>query len=206
MKPWIVITGADGTGKTSSIAKLESFLEAKKVSTDRATIWDAIASHFPNLAQDQIQKYLTDIDATSRTLFLLQAMLSSVRNKLDTTEADLVIVDSYIYKYLATEKLLGTNLQPFEKLLDEFPKPDLVVELKAPLSVILRRKSSLSLYERMTAQGLTSPELERKIEECWIEVREMFGPFVAVENQSDYESLMRELSPLVEERLWAQSL
>ncbi|NQZ00804.1 MAG: hypothetical protein HRT45_09065 [Bdellovibrionales bacterium] len=204
--PWIVITGADGVGKSSCIERLTGHFEKHGLRVSVASIWDGTAKHFPQLSQSDIQSYLTKIDGTARCLFLLHAMQASLMSHLESADFDLLIVDSYFYKYWVTERVLGTDMSAFDSVAATFPVPDLVIELKAPLSVVRQRRQNSSLYEKLQSAGLNDEELEACIDQSWSEVREKFGPFVSVPNLEGPEDLIVKLNNAFEVMQWNQSL
>lgn len=145
MRKLIVITGADGTGKSTLIKQLSLTLE----SCYCANIWDLLQQSnntLPFKSKQDIDSFLCALTPDSRFLFLAHALRFSVDKALQS-EAKIILMDSYYYKYFASELALGANPILVRSVLDSFPEPDLVFELIVPLTEVMNRKENFSRYE-----------------------------------------------------------
>ena len=141
MKKLIVITGADGTGKSTLIKTvLSSGIKAKE-----ASIWDAMD---PAIFQSkkQIDDYLKSLLINARLLFLSHAIIQSYEKALKS-DIEIVLFNAYYYKYFASELSFGANPILVQSLIDFFPKPDLVIELILDVEKCYERKKSVTNYE-----------------------------------------------------------
>ena len=145
MKKLIAITGLDGTGKSTLLKRLkEVYSEAYF-----ATIWDLFAaSENTSLFQSKeaIDKYICALTPNSRLLFLMHALRFSTDKALES-EASVIILDGYLYKYLASELALGADRTLAKALYNSFPTPDLTIELKTNIATAADRKQKYSHYE-----------------------------------------------------------
>lgn len=152
----IAVSGADGCGKTTLVAGLAQSLPTASV----VTIWDLMADPaarpiFANKAQ--LQAFLGCLAPHSRSLFLM----SCLKAAMDRASSELLIVDSYWYKYLANEIALGGDLTLLPSLTRFFPTPDLVLRLDLPPALAAERKrGAYSPYEC----GLRAPTTEHFVE------------------------------------------
>jgi len=60
---------------------------------------------------------------------------------------EIILMDSYHYKYIATELALNANPGLVKNVEKSFPVPDLVIELVLPMEEITERKNKFSRYE-----------------------------------------------------------
>ena len=143
-KKLICITGPDGSGKSTLInSLLAHFPSAKKIG-----IWDAFASN-QNVVFDSkasIDNYLCKLSPLSRTFFLTHALHESIKN-IEKSEADIIFLDSYFYKYYCSELTLGTPLEIIKTLSQHFIQPDVVISLIADASLCATRKNTFTRYE-----------------------------------------------------------
>jgi len=145
MKKLICITGKDGTGKSTQIEMLkEEFPEAYV-----SEIWDLLKSPQNKLmfnSKKDIDEYLCELTPNSRMLFLFHALKFSVDKAMESN-ADIVLLNAYHYKYLASEIALGADFELAKALVKSFPTPDLIIELALDSSIAAQRKHRFSRYE-----------------------------------------------------------
>lgn len=148
----ICVTGPDGSGKTTQIGKIAERIERKgKRKAVAVTIWDllldpATKGKIPFRSPGEVDSYLEVLHPTSRALFLYhcfhQALELAKRRK-----PDVLLINSYWYKYFATEVAHGGDPERLEHLAQIFPEPDLTFYLKVDPEEAFRRKAHLSGYE-----------------------------------------------------------
>lgn len=141
----IVITGADGTGKSTLIDLLKEKLNSYYI----ATIWDLLFSSVKGLpfkSKLELDNFLCDLTPDSRFLFLSHALKYSTDMALQSGK-EVIVLDSYFYKYQAAELALGADKELVGKVVDSFVKPDIVFEMRLPLAVVTERKNEFSRYE-----------------------------------------------------------
>ena len=141
-KKIICITGADGTGKSTLINSLRE----KNSSIVVSEIWDALEGNKLFKSKRDVDNYLCTLTPESRLLFLAHARKYSI-DKVLGSDAPVVILNSYYYKYFATEAALGATSNLVEILIAAFPKPDVVLRLVLPISESVKRKTVFSRYE-----------------------------------------------------------
>jgi len=144
-KKTICITGIDGTGKSTLIKGILNHFK----NFYHASIWDLMTSGakgLPFKSKSEIDQFLCSLTPDSRLLFLAHCMKYSTDKALES-QKDSILIDSYHYKYFATEKALGASESLIQSLEIEFPEPDIVIELLLPVEIASQRKSKYSRYE-----------------------------------------------------------
>lgn len=148
----ICVTGADGAGKTTQIVHLAERLErgqGKKVAV--VTVWDLLLDPGTQdlLAFDepaQVDRYLSILGPTSRALFMFHCLFEALQ-LAQRKGADVLLLNSYWYKYYATEIAHGGDAAVLRKLADVFPAPDRTFYLRLGPEEAAERKAVLSGYE-----------------------------------------------------------
>lgn len=149
---WICITGTDGAGKSSLIELLlkdQALFEGKKVK--KVTIWDLFflpkeEQHLFISSKKAVDLYLKSLSPESRTFFLLHCFAQAL--EIARKEAvDIALVDSYWYKYLATEVAYDGNLEQRLRLTASFPKPNFIFSLNVSVQTASQRKEHYSAFE-----------------------------------------------------------
>ena len=148
----ICVTGADGAGKTTQIVRLAERLErgaGKKVAV--VTVWDLLLDPETQdlLAFEepaQVDRYLSILSPTSRALFMFHCLLQAL--ELGKRKgADVLLLNSYWYKYYATEVAHGGDVEVLRRLATVFPPPDRTFYLRLSPEAAAERKAVLSGYE-----------------------------------------------------------
>lgn len=140
----LCITGNDGTGKSTIIENL-----TKKIpNTYTAHVWDALKDSSGKLfsSKKAVDDYLCNLTPNSRLLFIAHALKYSIDKGLKSN-ASILIIDSYYYKYFASELTLGADKKLINNLIESFPKPNITIKLELPLNIVLERKDIFSRYE-----------------------------------------------------------
>lgn len=143
-KKIIVVNGPDGSGKTTFCQKLQQGIMAKGLSCDRCSIWDGLVSLKGFSGKKDVYQYLATLSPKSRVLFLASAILASMEAK---KSAERLIVDSYYYKYLATEIVLGLSATDAIAVKTLFPEPDVHIFLPTKIEECASRKTEFTSYE-----------------------------------------------------------
>ena len=141
----IVITGMDGAGKSTAIKNISTELTKLSINNHVCSIWDNLQKT-PLKTKADMQDYLKVLKPKSRLLFLSHAMLDAIESQLDEP-SDILLIDSFIYKYLVNEMARDLDPDFVKHCLDLFPKPDKVFYLKLPIEKAYNRKQELSAYE-----------------------------------------------------------
>lgn len=140
MSQLIVLTGPDGTGKSTLLAKVNQELPGLTL----ASIWDPLRN-LHGLTKDDLQIYLRTLSPRARTYFLLHALEEACAQALENSAP--ILFDGYLYKYYVTQKLMGDHdgAEDFFRL----RKPDLVFYLPVEAEISLQRKkqAGISDYE-----------------------------------------------------------
>lgn len=171
MKKLICITGMDGIGKSTLINMLASQINSCYI----ANIWDLLDSQVKGLpfrTKKDLDNYICDLTPDSRFLFLAHALKYSTDVALSTNKK-IILLDSYYFKYMATELALGAEITLVMEVVQRFPKPHLVVELKLPMDEIIKRKTKFSRYEcglAEVADKLSFIKFQEKVKEKWQEI------------------------------------
>ena len=145
MPKLICITGIDGAGKNTLIELLTNKLESVTV----ASIWDILDgenSKVPFKSKKEIDNYLCELSPNSRLLFLAHALKFSIDCALNS-DKEFVILNAYIYKYIATELALGADKALVHFLLENFPTPDQTFFIDIGIKEAAKRKGNFSRYE-----------------------------------------------------------
>ena len=139
----VVITGMDATGKSSVIRNLS------EITSTVSEIWDLLKTgeaYLPFQSKSEIDQFLCWLTPNSRLLFLAHALRYSIDSALKSN-AEVVLVNAYYFKYFASELALGASPSLVQKLAEEFPSPDLVIRLNVTVNIAVDRKSKYSRYE-----------------------------------------------------------
>ena len=144
-KKFICITGLDGVGKSTLIEAVKKNFDSVYLSN----IWDLLNSPtggLPFQSKCEVDDFLCQLTPDSRLLFLAHAMKYSI-DLAFASDKDVVIVDSYYYKYFASELALGAQKNLVVSLIKSFPNPDIVIELVLSVQEAACRKEKFSRYE-----------------------------------------------------------
>ena len=141
----VVVTGRDGAGKSTLLSQAQRSIQELGKKVHICTIWDNL-KRFPLKSKSEIQSYLTSLNSQARLLFLAHAMMNSLEESYKVS-SDLVLVDSYIYKYLVNERARGVSAEFGGLLLKMFPEPDVTFFLELNSEKAFQRKSEISSYE-----------------------------------------------------------
>ncbi len=148
----VCVTGPDGSGKTTQIAKLAERIERRgKRKAAAVTIWDllldpSVKSKVPFRNPAEVDAYLEVLHSTSRAMFLFHCFYQALE-LAKRRGPDVCLLNAYWYKYYATEVAHGGDPRTLRRLAEVFPEPDLTFYLKVDPEEAFRRKARLSGYE-----------------------------------------------------------
>ena len=184
----------DGVGKNSVIdALLEQFPKAIN-----AEIWQPMyEKSSPFSSKQAVDDYLCSLSPEARSLFLAHALLESTQQALNS-EAALVFLNAYYFKYFASERTLGASSNFIKNLISNFPKPDLVIQITCNPEIVVQRKKRFSRYEcgcAATGNATDFVEFQAKTAENWSE----FAPVIdfSLENKGTVSELVNAIIPLL---------
>lgn len=173
----ICLTGADGAGKSTIIHSLAKQLDAKKTSYSICSIWDTMSFFHQffdaKATPESIQKYLMSCDKRSRIYFLLHSLSYSYNIALKKN-TDLVLIDSYWYKYVLSEADNEDELAQLTKLCDVFEQPDIVFYLKLPIDTAINRKKNVG-FSSYELRGKTPEEGINFFKSNFLKMENMFS-------------------------------
>jgi thymidylate kinase len=165
----ICITGGDGVGKSTLTKSVEARLTANGKTVYNCSIWDTLKAMIKYFkadikGKDEVQEYLKSCSSTSRVFFLFHAMSYSLE-EARKSDADIILIDSYWYKYAITESLMGTDINELKNIARIFPKLDKVFWLSLDPKIAFDRKKQvgLSKYEMGGKSGTEGEEFFKKI-------------------------------------------
>jgi len=149
----ICVTGPDGSGKTTQIGKLAERLERRgKKKIAAVTIWDmlldpATRGKLPFRSPTEVDGVLQVLHTMPRTLFLYHCFAEALEMAKER-HADICLINSYWYKYYATEVAHGGNAERIRRIADDvFDEPTLTFYLRITPEEAFNRKATLSGYE-----------------------------------------------------------
>tara|TARA_B100001964_G_scaffold199678_1_gene226164 strand:+ start:993 stop:1634 length:642 start_codon:yes stop_codon:yes gene_type:complete len=148
----ICITGPDGSGKTTQMIKIAEELGhrgGQKVIP--VTIWDLLLDPVSKnklmfRTPSDVDAYLQILNPIARGLFLYHCFYQALE-LAKNRKPDILIVNSYWYKYYATEVAHGGDPDQLLRLADIFPQPDVTIYLHVTPEEAFHRKAELSGYE-----------------------------------------------------------
>ena len=146
---YICITGPDGSGKSTVISRLKEEIEKKGKTVRETGVWDFLRESgirgpgiFPE--NSDVDRYLGFLSQDSRPLFIFHWLIESLRH---AREFDFVLLNGYIYKYIASEVALGADRDFLKSTAQIFPLPDLTFFLTVEARIAAERKSHFTSHE-----------------------------------------------------------
>lgn len=166
MRKIICITGPDGSGKSTLIQSL-----LKEHNYYVASIWDGMKDNENAVlfnSKLHVDTYLCNLQPDARLLFLAHAMKISIDKALESNQD--IIIDSYFYKYFASELTLGASQKLVNSLIELFVEPNITFYLDIDSNTTKKRKIKYSRYECGLAKIATTEafyEFQQKVEKHW---------------------------------------
>ena len=155
---YVCITGVDGSGKSTLISRVMEKLEIER-NIEIVTVWDML--HEPSLknkmgfkTKEQVHAYLNVLHPVSRTFFLFHSFYQALE-LAKARKPEILLIESYWYKYYATEIAHGADAEEIHPLVKIFPEPAITFYLDIDLEEAYKRKNKISGYESGYAIPLT---------------------------------------------------
>jgi thymidylate kinase len=148
----ICVTGPDGAGKTTQIARIADALNKRgKKKIVPMTIWDMLLDPTTRgrvafKSPAELDTFLEILSPMARMLFLSHCLYAAL-DLAYARKADLILANGYWYKYWATEVAHGGDPDAMLDLMKVFPEPLLTFYLDITAEEAFRRKARLSGYE-----------------------------------------------------------
>jgi thymidylate kinase len=176
----IVVTGPDGSGKSSVIAEMIRSLNLKHGEgfAVSASVWDSMLA-FKSFRKEDVEKYLGGLSSPSRALFIFHALSNSL-NMAQSGKARVIFSDGYFYKYAATELAYGVDPEAIRGACVSFQKPDYTFFLEISPEEAFARKEKVTHYEG----GEKFVEFQKKAIRYWAELEKTYGPWIHLGHQT----------------------
>ncbi|MEO8259494.1 MAG: hypothetical protein ABI868_19260 [Acidobacteriota bacterium] len=156
----ICVTGPDGAGKTTQIARIaEALAKRGRKKIVAMTIWDMLLDPSTRgrvafKSPGELDSFLEVLSPMARMLFLCHCLYAALDLSL-ARRPDVILANGYWYKYWATEVAHGGNPQAMLDLMTVFPEPALTFCLDISADEAFKRKARLSGYETGFAAART---------------------------------------------------
>jgi thymidylate kinase len=179
------VTGPDGSGKTTQIARIgEALSKRGKKKIVAMTIWDMLLDPSTRgrvafKSPVELDSFLEILTPMARMLFLSHCLYTALDLAVKR-KPDIILANGYWYKYWATEVAHGGDAEAMLDLMKVFPEPVLTFCLDISVDEAFTRKAKLSGYETgfgaertletfAAFQARARPSLERLAQEKqWI--------------------------------------
>lgn len=162
-----MLLGIDGSGKSTLLAELATAGVA-------TASWQDLRSHEvpAMLAPDAPTSIKGRLTPLARAMFIGGHLVAQYEYLVRPSVASgtTTLLDSYYYKLLAKERLLGFAHPSLEALCAELPQPDHVIYVSVDPKESLRRKQGeISSYEHFTSTGPSSYlEFQRALDKAML--------------------------------------
>ncbi|MBI3557176.1 MAG: hypothetical protein HY074_13005 [Deltaproteobacteria bacterium] len=185
--PMVVVTGPDGSGKSTACKGAAMRLEEQfgKGTIGAASIWDSMTATGA-FKKEAVVRYLSALGGPARTLFLFHAMRHSVELALAKAPR-LLVVDSYFYKYAASELAYGTASSIVRGAAVGFEKPALTLYLDVEVAAALKRKKETSQYE---SDGGDFLKFQKSMQAHWKQLEAEHGPWIHISSCETAEATL----------------
>jgi thymidylate kinase len=194
----IVVTGPDGSGKTTTCKRVVQHLESQlgSGSVIQVSIWDALMQSHIYTSKEQIVKYLGALDGFTRTLFIFHCLSRAVDLAKKKTPKFLLI-EGYWYKYAVSEVGQGVAMEYVLGAAQGFQKAALTFFLDVSPEVAWLRKQQASQYEQGVQTSGSMQErfiqFQTTIGETWKSVENELGPWIHVATDAGAEEVANQI-------------
>lgn len=192
----IVITGPDGSGKSTACTMISKFLERHYGQHNVADVspWDVAPQLFSS--RTSAREYLSTLDEPARALIILfglQRTLDLARKK----NPKVILFDSYWYKYAVSEIGRGESKAWLFDAVKIFPKPDLTFYLHISPKNAASRKREIRNYECGIESGTASVEqfidFQTSLQPIWQEVETFAGPWKHIDGLLSPDDIVQQI-------------
>ena len=181
----IVITGPDGSGKSTACSQVRELLTARlgAGSVAEVSVWDSLAEQEgirPAFdSQKEAARYLGDLDGTSRTLFIFHALARAVQ-LAQRKQPQVLLLNGYWYKYAVSEIGYGVDPEFVLGAASGFAPPSHVFCLDIDPATAWERRQSATGYEQGgTSAGGSERErflgFQTKLRQAWAGIEAQTG-------------------------------
>lgn len=193
---FIVITGPDGSGKSTACTMISKFLERFYGHNNVAVVspWDVAPQLFSS--RTSAREYLNTLDEPARALIILfgiQRTLDLARKK----HPKVILFDSYWYKYVVSEIGRGESKAWLFDAVKIFPKPDLTFYLHVSPEEAASRKRVIKSYECGIKSGTASIEkfihFQTTLQPIWKEVETYTGPWKHISSLLSPDKVVKQI-------------
>jgi thymidylate kinase len=173
----ICFTGPDGSGKSTLIKQLKDELPGAKM----VTIWDLLMDPvkkeiLPFKHPSDVDQYLSILHPEARLYFLFHCMMEALLLALEK-DSSYLLIDSYWYKYYASELAYTARESSIAPLIKSFPAPDRIFYLQATVGTCAQRKQKYSGYESGFVQPASRDSFITFQEKVNIHLRKLMHEF-----------------------------
>jgi dTMP kinase len=174
----LAITGIDGAGKTEQIQRISRWLVESGYQAQIVDKWDVFTPEenpqcrFLGRDPEELRLCFAEMEGIARPLFVFW-MLSVTLPRDAAKRTDILLLDGYWMKYVATEMAYGCDAAWLKAAVAPFPMADLVLWLDLEPEEALRRKPRLTPYEcgrDMSATPTAFLRHQRRVRSCMQEL------------------------------------
>ncbi len=142
----IVLTGIDGSGKTSILKRLSLHPERYLIIPEKK---DTIKSSFNIRKNKRLGKIVQSLPSKTRALFIASGIFIEYEAIIlpSLLSGKVVICNSYYYNIYAKEKIYGKADKILYEFLSSLRKPDFIIFIDIPPEKAYERKTYLNPYE-----------------------------------------------------------
>ena len=192
----IVITGPDGSGKSTTCKKVSEYLHKESSSNCIAisSAWDEYSQLFQTRSKANL--YLNNLEGYTRSLFIFHAVSRSI-DLARKKGAKIILVDGYWYKYAVSEICLGISREWIINLAKMLPVPDFTLYLDIQPEQAALRKNKISEYEQ--GKSIGSNQIDRfvrfqtQMKTIWKEIEFQFGPWKHISSELNPDQVAQTL-------------
>ena len=205
---FITFEGADGCGKTTQIAKLQTYLASQG--------YTVIKTREPGgteLAEKIRALLLTpDIDISSKTELMLylaaraehmeKVILPALKN------GSIVLCDRFSDSTMVNQGIASSiniaDIETINNFVTNKTEPDMTILLDAPVTTLAARRKERGVKDRIELEGI---QLQKKVRDGFLQLMKKFPERIhAVDALPDVETVQKNIRHLIDTRIKAISL